>query len=310
MGSAVKLVIAMVIWGSLGIFIKNINMESFEIAFLRATIASLFLGLILIIKSRINKNKKVATQEEVFVDGINKVKTYSKKGLIMLIVSGIAVGFNWVFLFQSYKYTTVSNATLVYYFAPAIVIFLSPIIFKERITVKALLSVVAATFGLLLVINSQGEVVKLDSENMRGIIIAFGAACFYALIIILNKYIEDFDDYQRTFIQLLSSTIVLAPFIIYRNNLNIPNSKSFLLIIILGVVHTGIAYILYFSAIKKLKSQTSALLSYIDPVSAIILSAIFLSEPLSIWKIVGGIIILVSAIIGKSRLKNEISNNY
>jgi drug/metabolite transporter (DMT)-like permease len=215
------------------------------------------------------------------------------------------MGLNWVLLFESYKYITVANATLTYYFAPVIVVFLSPIVLKEKFTYKSALSVIAAMFGLCLILNSNTSDTIQGLNQTKGIIIALGAAALYAAIIILNKYIQDFSDYERTFIQLFSSALVLLPFVIYRGCLKINDIKSVVLIIILGIVHTGVTYFLYFSAIKKLKAQTTALLSYIDPISSIFFSLIFLSESLSIWQVVGGSIILMSTLIGKSKIEEE-----
>ncbi|MGL6104977.1 DMT family transporter [Romboutsia sp.] len=293
MSGVLKIIVAMCIWGSLGVFVKNISLESFEIAFLRAVIASVVVGAIVLIKN----NKKEVDNEE---------QKYSKKSFSILILSGVLIGFNWVLLFQSYEYTTISNATLSYYFAPVIVVFLSPFILKEKFTLKVGVSVISAMLGLFLIVNSQSSAAIGNFNHAKGISIALGAACLYATVVMLNKYIQDIDDYERTFIQLFSAAIVLLPFIIYRNDLVIKDSKSLILILILGVVHTGVAYCLYFSAIKEIKAQTTALLSYTDPVSAIFFSVVFLSEPLSIMQIIGGSIILISAFIAERTSKEKI----
>ena len=261
MNSVLKLVIDMTIWGSIGVFVRNISLQSFEVAFLRATIASVFVGIIFFIKLKKEKKNNLNTEE--------KENKYSKKNLLTLILSGIFMGLNWVLLFESYKYTTVANATLIYYFAPVIVVFLSSIVLKEKFTYKSSLSVITAMFGLCLILNSNISDTIQALNQTKGIIIALGAAALYAAVIILNKYIQDFSDYERTFIQLFSSTLVLLPFIIYRGCLKINDVKSLVLIIILGIVHTGVTYFLYFSAIKKLKVETTALLSYVDPISPI-----------------------------------------
>lgn len=296
MNGVVKLIIAMCIWGSLGIFVKNIELASFEIAFLRAVIASVIVGGIVLVKN--NNNKK---DEEVEIEE-NK---FSKKSFLILVLSGILIGFNWVFLFKSYEYTTISNATISYYFAPVIVVFLSPFVLKEKFTLRVGISVIAAMVGLFLIVSSQASYDIGNFNHVKGISIGLLAACFYALVVMLNKYIQDIDDYERTFIQLFSAAIVLLPFIIYRNSLFVQDFKSLMLIFILGSVHTGLAYCLYFSAIKEIKAQTTALLSYTDPVSAIFFSVVFLSEPLSITQAIGGSIILLSALIAERAPKEK-----
>lgn len=294
MSGVLKVLLPMVIWGSLGLFVKNINLESYEVAFSRAVIASLLLGIILIIKLK-KENKPLIS---LFM---NEEK--SKKDLLILILSGVAVGFNWVFLFNAYNFTTVSNATLGYYFAPVIIVFLSPIFLKENFTLKRSVSVIIAMMGLFLIVKSQAGLTDGDFDHVKGISIALGAACFYAAVVMLNKNIKGYGDFERTFVQLLVAGIILLPFIIFRNKLIITDTKSLVNIIILGVVHTTWAYCLYFSAIQELRAQTTAFLGYIDPVSAIFFSVVFLGEPLSIWQVIGGSIVLVAAYVAERPAK-------
>lgn len=301
MSAILKVIVAMVTWGSLGVFVKNINLDSFEIAFLRALIASFLLGIILIVNLK-KENKSISS--------LYKSDDGLKKGLKLLIISGIAIGFNWVLLFKSYDYTTISNATLSYYFAPVIVVFLSPIFLKEKFTIKRTVSVIIAMAGLILIVKSQGELSQGEFNHMKGIVLALGAACLYASVIMLNKFIKGFGDYERTFIQLFAGAIVLLPFIIFRGVLRIPDMKSLLNIIILGGLHTTVAYCLYFSAIKDLRAQSAAFLGYIDPVSAIFFSVVFLGEPLSVWQIIGGCIILIAAFVAEKKDKKEESKEF
>ena len=216
MGSVIKLITAMCIWGSIGIFVKNISLESVEIAFLRAIIASIMIGAICYTKSykdkKINELKHKSENKIDINESINKESTQNehnvfnkisnKKSLITLILSGILIGFNWVFLFKSYEYTTVSNSTLSYYFAPIIVILISPIILKEKLTLKSTLSVLAAMFGLILILNSQQNSQTEGFNHIKGIAYGLMGAFSYACAIIINKYIKESDDYKRTFIQL------------------------------------------------------------------------------------------------------------
>ncbi len=305
MSSVIKLVIAMCIWGSLGVFVKNISLESFEIAFLRATIASAFVGGVFFINSK----KTLKTIQKEYKDN----KANNLKYMLILILSGVLIGFNWVLLFKSYEYTTVSNGTLSYYFAPVIVVFLSPIVLKEKFTLKTGISVICAMFGLYLILNtSSSSLIDTNYNHTKGILMGLSAASLYATVMLLNRYIQVFSDYKRTFIQLISASFVLLPFIIYRDKLVINDMKTLILIIVLGIIHTGVAYLLYFSSIKEIKSQTTALLSYIDPVSSIFFSVVFLQEALSINQVIGGSIILISAYIAqkppKKNLELEIEN--
>lgn len=151
--ATIKVLIAMLLWGSLGVFVKNISLDSVEIAFFRGIIGSVFLGIVLLIRMQNNKKLKQKSDEPS-----NKLeaedKNTNKKGIIILIISGMAIGLNWVFLFNSYNYITVANATIVYYLAPVIVIFVSPIFLKEKLTLKKVLSVICAMIGLVLIVRT------------------------------------------------------------------------------------------------------------------------------------------------------------
>ena len=248
--ATIKVLIAMLLWGSLGVFVKNISLDSVEIAFFRGIIGSVFLGIVLFI--RMQNNKKLEQEnDKLNNDFEDEDKKPSKKSIIIFIISGMAIGLNWVFLFNSYNYITVANATIVYYLAPVIVIFVSPIFLKEKLTLKKVLAVMCAMIGLVLIVRTGQSSTNINLT--QGIINAFLAACLYASVIILNKFIKNVDDYTKTFIQLFMASMVLLPWVIFRNNILFDSTKSIILILILGIAHTGIAYCLYFSAMKDLK---------------------------------------------------------
>ncbi|SHH46738.1 DMT family transporter [Clostridium grantii] len=274
MKSSFKIVFAMIIWGSLGLFVKNIEMPSMEIAFFRAIIATFILLSIGIIKKDLN------------------IRNYSKMNLILLMASGIAMGFNWVLLFQAYKFTSISNATLSYYFAPVFVVMAAPIVLKEKLSIKKILSVLVALGGLVLIINNGAGETLGKGNDFIGIAYGLSAAVLYATVIFLNKRVVGLTGFERTIVQLAASVVVLIPFVIVRNNINFSGSNSLIFMIIVGVVHTALAYILYFSGIKDTEVNTAAMLSYIDPISALLLGALVLGEGITIWQICGGVMIL------------------
>ena len=299
--ATIKVLIAMLLWGSLEVFVKNISLESVEISFFRGIIGSIFLGIVLLIKMRSKKK----SDEDIYLEtSKNEYKKKDKKSIIVLIISGMAIGFNWVFLFNSYNYITVANATIVYYLAPVIVIFVSPIFLKEKLTSKKVVAVICAMCGLILIVKTNTSNVNIDLTS--GIINAFMAACLYASVIILNKFIKNVDDYKKTFIQIFMASMVLLPWVIYRDKIVFDSIKSIILILVLGIAHTGIAYCLYFSAMKDLKAQSIAILGYIDPVSSVVFSIFLLREPFSIYQLIGGVIILLSAIISEKKPKPKI----
>ena len=200
------------------------------------------------------------------------------------------MGINWILLFEAYKYTTVSAATLSYYFAPVLVTVLSPILFKEKITIKQIICFVMSTIGIVLITGSSMG----GTQDLLGICFGLGAAVLYAFVTLLNKFIKDVNGIQRTFIQFISAIIILLPYVLMTSGIHLDSLdlKGCISLIIIGWVHTGIIYCIYFSIIKDLKGQEVALLSYIDPLVAIFVSVICLNEMMSINQMIGGALIL------------------
>lgn len=283
MTGQLKIITAMLIFGSIGVFVKEINLSSGQIAFLRGVIGSLFLiGASLVVRQKLSFRA-------------------IKKNIVLLILSGTAIGFNWILLFQAYKYTTISNATLSYYFAPIFVIVLAPLVLKEKLTPLKVGCIVAAMLGLFLIVNTGDSSSGGSHNHAVGILYGLSAAVLYASVILMNKFINDLSGYETTLVQLMISALVLLPYVLIKDSLDFTGMDfaAMILILILGVVHTGIAYFLYFTSIQELKGQTIAVLSYIDPISAVIIAAIFLGESMSFIQIMGGILILGSTFLSE-----------
>jgi RarD protein len=277
-----KIITVMLVFGSIGAFVKNINLSSSQIALLRGVIGSLFL----VCASFVIKQKL-------------SLKSI-KENIVLLVLSGGAIGFNWIFLFQSYKYTTISNATLSYYFAPIFVIILAPFVLKEKLTPLKIACIITAMSGLFLVVNI-GSSAGGSYNHLVGVLYGLSAAVLYASVILMNKFIKDLSGFETTLVQLMMASLVILPYVFINDGLNFSgiNSSSIILILVVGIVHTGIAYFVYFTSLKELKGQTIAVLSYIDPISAVIIAAIFLGESMSITQIIGGILILSSTFLSE-----------
>ncbi|UEL46664.1 DMT family transporter [Terrisporobacter hibernicus] len=275
------LIISMLIWGSIGMFVKYINFTSSQIALVRAIVGSIFL----IIFSMISK------------ESLSKEKI--KSNLLVLICCGICLGFNWIFLFQAYHYTTISTATICYYLAPIIVMFLSPFLLKEKLNSVKVSCIVAAMIGMLCIVGIDKS--SMGENNMVGILYGLSAACFYTGVVILNKFLKGISGRDSAIVQLSVSAIFLLPYVIFTEKISLVgvSSQSIILLLVLGVVHTGIAYLLYFTVIQKIESQTVAIYSYVDPISAIFMSTIILNESMSLLQIIGGILILGSTFISE-----------
>ncbi len=282
MNDKMKLILSMVVFGTIGIFVRYIPYGSGVIAMTRGIVGALFLILFIRIT-----HKKFSWES-------------IRKNLLLLFLTGSFIGINWILLFESYRYTTVATATLCYYLAPVFMIIASPFVFKEKITPLKITAVCLALFGMALV-SGVYKGVGGGVADFYGILLGIGAAVFYALVIILNKKLKDISAYDQTIVQLMIAGVILIPYDFYMHSFaDIPAQTTTLAVILLvfvGVVHTGITYALYFGSVQTLPAQTIAIFSYIDPVVAILVSTFILKEGMDIWGIIGAVLILGSTFL-------------
>ena len=275
---------SMLIFGTIGIFRRYIPLPSAFLAFSRGILGGLFLLAFLKLKRR-KQAEKLPVQT-----------------VLRLAVSGAVMGVNWILLFEAYNYTTVAVATLCYYMQPTIVVLLSPVIFQERLTLRKGVCAAVAVIGMVLVSGVTGGGGP-QAGDLRGILFGLGAAVCYAAVVIMNKKITGVEAFQKTKIQLLSAGIVMIPYLLLTGGFSAEGVSALTVILLLtvGIVHTGIAYVLYFGSFDGLKAQSAAILSYIDPVAALLFSALFLREPLSLPGIAGAVMIIGSAVVSEIR---------
>lgn len=276
---------SMLIFGTIGLFRRSLPLPSGFIACARGIIGSLFLSAVCLLR------------------GTKLSGGAIKKQLLPLCVTGGMIGANWILLFEAYNYTSVAAATLCYYLAPMIVILLSPILFREKLTLKKGLCALCALFGITLV----SGIFKPDGaapgkNDTLGLLLGLGAAVLYACVILGNKKIGGVPAFDRTLVQLAAAAAVVLPYTLLAECTPetfsaLADLKTAGLLLLVGVLHTGIAYTLYFGALEGLSAQTAALLGYIDPVSAIILSALLLSEPMGVLDILGAVLVLGAALV-------------
>ncbi len=274
MNARLKMILSMTVFGTIGLFVRNIPLSSGEIALCRAMLAVIAVGIFLIV-----------TKQKFSLADI-------KGEILLLLLSGIAMGFNWILLFEAYKYTTVSVATLSYYFAPTIVMVACPILFKEKMSVKQWICFGMSTLGILLIMGI-GDL-STGSNHMIGISLGLGAACLYAMVILLNKCMKRVEGIKRTFLQFLAAILVLVPYVFCSSGVTIAslNSVGWVYLMVVGLVHTGVAYCLYFSSLKELSGQKVAILSYIDPLVAVLVSVLLLQESMTGTQVMGAVLIL------------------
>lgn len=283
-----KIIIAMIIFGTIGLVRRYIPYSSAVVAFARGFIG---VGFLLLINW---KNIREFSPKKI------------KKQIIPLCTSGILLGANWILLFEAYRYTTVSIATTCYYMAPIIVILTSPIIFKERLTAKKGICALVAIVGMIFVSGIIGTMFY----GFKGVLYGLGAAVLYALIVIINKVIDGISPSQRTIYQLGISAVALIPYIILTEDFSkfTFDIKAFGMLFVAGIVHTGIAYWLYFGSIKKVPAQSVAIFSYIDPILAVVLSVFVLSEAISPLAWIGVVLVIGAAMASEVSIKKQLDS--
>ena len=280
-GPVLMFISSMLIFGTIGVLRRYIPVSSAFLAFARGMLGGLCILLFLKLKRKGDTEKIPA------------------RALRGLIVSGALIGINWILLFEAYNHTTVAVATLCYYMEPTIVTLLSPLLFREKLTGRKAACAAVAVAGMVLV---SGVPEGARGGSLRGVLFGLGAALFYSAVVIMNKRITGVDMYRKTTVQLLSAGAVMVPYLLLTGR---PGGGEFtpaavILLAVAGIVHTGLAYVLYFGGMERLQVQTVAILSYIDPVSALLFSALQLREPLSVTGLIGAAMIIGSAIVSET----------
>lgn len=273
------LIVVMALWGSLGIFVRSIPISSLLLAFSRAVIA---LPILMI---------------TVKISGLS-LRDCLRKENIPLMISGVLIGLAWVLFFAGFRLTSIANVTFIYNMCPIYVLILSPILLKERISRFQMLTILIAFVGFVLII---GQSIDFSDAAFLGIMAATFSGILYALIVIINrKYASHLHGEAVAFIQLLFTMLVLLPFVIGSNSLSefsMMTPMVWLLLLILGVFHTGLAYIGYFQSYKTCSASTVAQFTYLDPAFALIFGYFLASESLTLIQGLGGLLILGSTFI-------------
>lgn len=280
----VKFILAMVIFGTNGLIVSEISLSSSEIVLLRTFLGSVFL-LVIVIAGRSFSFAEL------------------RKDLLPASIGGAALGMNWVFLFAAYRTAGVSLSTLTYYCGPIIVLALSPIIFKEKLTPNKIFAILAVAVGMICITGN----IDAGSDIGKGMLYGGGAAVLYASLIIANKRVKHLSGLNCALYELIIAFFVVLIYIIFQGiSLPVvPMKSEIVYVLIIGLVNTGLAYYLYFSSLQKLSGQTVALICYIDPLTALLISAAFLGESLGALQIVGAALILGGACIGELKFSKK-----
>lgn len=275
------MIVACIAFGTIGLFVRAIPLPSAEIALYRAVIAVAVLLVFLLVTGRLKREALSAL----------------KGKLLRLFLSGAAMGFNWILLFEAYHYTSIALSTLCYYFAPVFVTAASIFLFREKPTAWQWGCSVCSVAGLALIIGVSGG----GSSDLTGALLATGSAVLYASVVLFNKSMKEIDGVTRSFLQFAAAAVVLTPYCALTGGFHpeVLHGTALWSMLLVGVVHSGIVYCLYFSALGALRGQSAAVLSYIDPLVAVIVSALFLSEPVMLPQLLGGAVILLSTLLNE-----------
>ena len=273
----------MLVFGTIGLLRRFIDLPSGVIACFRG-----LLGCVLLLLLQRLRGKKPDTAS---------IRRY----LLPLLISGGMIGFNWMLLFEAYRYTNIAVATLCYYTAPVMLILASPLVFREQFTWRQLVCVALAACGMVLVsgVLDGGTV---PDGTLSGIALAIGSAVLYASITAVNrKTLSRMDAYDKTIVQLGAAGLVMVLYLALTggfSDLHLTALSAGLMLLV-SLTHTAIPYAMYFGAMVRLPTQTVALMSYLDPITALILSALVLHEPLSPAGLTGAVLVLGSTVLSE-----------
>ncbi|MBP3483876.1 MAG: EamA family transporter [Oscillospiraceae bacterium] len=280
--SLIFFIASMVIFGTNGLIVANISLGSAEIVLMRTFLGSLFLLAIVLVKRSFS-----------FAD--------LKADLVPATMGGAALGLNWVLLFSAYRSAGVGLSTLTYYCGPIIVLALSPVLFREKLTWNKLLAIAAVAVGMFCITGD----IEPGSDVQTGILFGGGAALLYASLIVANKRVKRLSGLNCAMYELIVAFFVVLIYLVASNVKLpvIPAAEDIVWVLVIGLVNTGLAYYLYFSSLQKLPGQTVALVCYIDPLTALLVSGAFLGEKLFAVQIAGAVLILGGACLGELKFK-------
>ncbi|MBP0726148.1 DMT family transporter [Bacillus sp. RG28] len=288
------MVLAMAIFGSVGFLSAKTGVKAIELVFIRCTAAAILLGTLWVLS------------------GTFKTEKWNKPEIIKVICCGLFLMLNWVSLFKSFEMMHITIAISIYYLAPVIVFIVGSIIYKEKVNLLSLFCILLCFSGTMLVsgVGTNGSFQEILSS---GLIWAFLAACFYAMLMIIGKGIQKLSAYSVTMIQTSVGALLLLPFVNFSSFHHL-QSSNWIALMIIGFVHTGFVYMLFFGSIRHLSTKTIAALTFLDPAVAIILDIIFNKFHPSLLQIIGiilsytGIAVILFSKNSKQNKKETKSN--
>lgn len=267
-----EMIAAMLISGTIGWFVLMSGLPVIDVVFWRCAIGAVVLALI---GARL---------------GLLRKNILTKRTLPVAIAGGVAIVLNWLLLFSSYKYASISIATMVYNTQPFMLLALGALFLGEKITAEKLFWLGLSFLGMLAIVEGKSG----GGEGyILGILLALGAAFFYALAALAAKKLKGTPPHLIALIQVLTGTAMLAPL---ANLGELPGSAAvWSNLLLLGGVHTGLMYVLLYGAIQKLPTHLTGALSFLYPVVAILVDRFALGHQLQPVQMAGSAVILLAA---------------
>ena len=275
----IKYISSVVLYGTIGIFLRHVSFPTELVAMCRGILGTAFILIFMAFRHRKVDREAI------------------RRNLLWLVLSGICLGLNWIFLFAAYVKTTVAVASLCNYMAPLLVIVAAPMVLHEKLNIKKLPCVAAAFIGIVLV----SGVIGGETGNTAGVVYGLAAAVAFVCIVLCNRKLKDISAMERSIVQLSVSAVTILPYFIWNNRDSdiAVDTGSVLIVLMLGILHTGVAYCMYFSGLGTLPVQTIAILGYLEPVVSVFCSALILREHMSVWGWLGAGLIIVSAVVSE-----------
>lgn len=275
----IKYITSVALYGTIGIFLRHVSFPTELVAMCRGILGTAFILAFMALRHRKVDREAI------------------RKNLLWLVLSGICLGLNWIFLFAAYVKTTVAVASLCNYMAPLLVIIAAPMVLHEKLNIKKLPCVAVAFIGIVLV----SGVIGGGKGDPKGVAYGLAAAVAFMCIVLSNRKLKDISAMERSIVQLSVSAVTILPYFIWNNRDSVitVDTGSVLIVLMLGILHTGVAYCLYFSGLGTLPVQTIAILGYLEPVVSVFCSALILREYMSVWGWLGAGLIIVSAVVSE-----------
>jgi drug/metabolite transporter (DMT)-like permease len=273
MKNYLKIIAAMLIWSTWGLMIRWIALPAVVVLFYTSFIASFLAPTVLKMRG------------ELSLSGVREA------WWIFALLAASSITNNTTY-FYSLAHTSVSNAVFTHYTAPLFVAILAPLMIAERLMKVTLISLPIAMLGMVMIVLSGGGI-RTGSGDMSGIVAGSVSGIAYAFIIIFSRKLSRMLLHHKAVVVLLwTTTIVTAPWALSLDY-HLDHRAAGLLLIT-GVMHSTLAPLLYYSALRKVIAQHAAILGYMEPLAAIPLAYLFLSETPSFVALFGGILILLS----------------